>query len=250
MKRDHFSLSRVGVHQVFFSWIEKLRAMELFPVVMAVGLLIGLALMEWVRVWMRVPPQPVLYTVTAGGIGLWAAFKLKRTAEEGGKWRPAGPEKRAVAEALEDLRESGFAVFHDVPGEGFNLDHVVIGPTGVFVIETKMVSKWPGRREEIIWDGKDITVGGRTLWGDPVGLARANARWLSGRLPAMSGPRVPVTPVVVFPNWSVNRRGEATDLLILNEKEIPHTLRANQVALTTERIALLRHRLAVLAQAH
>jgi hypothetical protein len=49
--------------------------------------------------------------------------------------------ERAVAEYLEPLRAEGFRVFHDVPAEGrrksFNIDHVLIGPTGVSVIETK-----------------------------------------------------------------------------------------------------------------
>ena len=34
--------------------------------------------------------------------------------------------ERAVGQYLERLRESGPRVFHDVPGVGFNLDHVVI----------------------------------------------------------------------------------------------------------------------------
>jgi hypothetical protein len=236
--------------QIFIGNLGKLRAHEnLLPMAMAVGLFVGFALMEWVRVWRRVPPQPVLYTAMAAGIGVWSGLKLKRTTARDRKWRQDAPAKRAVADVLDDLRPFGFAVFHNVPAEGLTLDHVVIGPTGIFVLETKSVSKWPGRREEIVWDGRDVTVGGRPLWGDPIGLARANARWLAGRLPAASGPSVTVTPVVVFPNWSVARREEPADFLILNEKEIPHTLRAREVALPAEKIALLRHRLAVLAQA-
>ena len=41
----------------------------------------------------------------------------------------------------------GFAVFHDVPGDkAFNVDHVVIGPQGVFAVETKGRGK-PASRE-------------------------------------------------------------------------------------------------------
>lgn len=53
--------------------------------------------------------------------------------------------ERLVAEHLADLRTQGFHIFHDLPAQGankaFNLDHVVVGPSGVFVIETKARSK-------------------------------------------------------------------------------------------------------------
>src|SRR5207248_9004957 len=49
--------------------------------------------------------------------------------------------ERAVAEQLDVLRSKGFRVFHDVPAEGrkkdFNIDQVVVGPTGVAAIEVK-----------------------------------------------------------------------------------------------------------------
>jgi hypothetical protein len=57
--------------------------------------------------------------------------------------------ERAVAEHLEGLRESGFRIFHDVPCEGrkknFNIDHVVVGKTGVAAIEVKTRRKKKGR---------------------------------------------------------------------------------------------------------
>lgn len=35
--------------------------------------------------------------------------------------------ERAVGQFLEQLREQGFHVFHDVVGTGFNVDHVLVG---------------------------------------------------------------------------------------------------------------------------
>lgn len=49
--------------------------------------------------------------------------------------------ERAVGKALEDLPAS-FVVIHDLDVGRGNVDHVVIGPTGVFAIETK---EWSGR---------------------------------------------------------------------------------------------------------
>ena len=46
-----------------------------------------------------------------------------------------------VGQSLNILLKKGFFVFHDIPFNGFNVDHVAVGPTGVFAIETKARSK-------------------------------------------------------------------------------------------------------------
>jgi len=57
--------------------------------------------------------------------------------------------ERAVAEQLDVLRSESFRIFHDVPAEGrtknFNIDHVVVGKTGVSAIEVKTRRKKKGR---------------------------------------------------------------------------------------------------------
>jgi hypothetical protein len=72
--------------------------------------------------------------------------------------------ERAVAEYLEPLRQNGFRIFHDVPCEGrktnFNIDHVVVGPTGVAAIEVKTRRKKKGRpgfEEHVVtYDGQRL----------------------------------------------------------------------------------------------
>lgn len=76
--------------------------------------------------------------------------------------------ERAVAEELEPLTREGYHVFHDVPVEkvegSFNLDHVVVGPTGLFAIETKTRRK--GRAREGVADHKVFYDGLRHLPGE------------------------------------------------------------------------------------
>lgn len=43
----------------------------------------------------------------------------------------------ATGEQLNRLYAQGYDVFHDIDGGGFNIDHVAVGPAGVFAIETK-----------------------------------------------------------------------------------------------------------------
>jgi hypothetical protein len=70
----------------------------------------------------------------------------------------------SVAEYLDELKHDGHFVFHDIPAKStrynFNIDHVVVGPTGLFAIETKTRSKyWPREakiREKIEFDGERL----------------------------------------------------------------------------------------------
>ena len=104
--------------------------------------------------------------------------------------------ERLVAEQLEPLKLRGWRIFHDVPavrnGHTFNLDHVAVGPAGVFVIETKTFRKGLGEGDhKVFFSGRDLT----WPWGvDDDGLAQAesNAVWLADRLKTETGERVHV----------------------------------------------------------
>lgn len=54
-------------------------------------------------------------------------------------WRIGAEGERKTASYLAGLEQAGFIVRHDrrVPGYGGNVDHIAVGPTGVWVIETK-----------------------------------------------------------------------------------------------------------------
>jgi hypothetical protein len=54
-------------------------------------------------------------------------------------WRRRAAGERRTARLLEPLERHGWAVLHDlaVPGSRANLDHLVIGPGGVFAIDSK-----------------------------------------------------------------------------------------------------------------
>src|SRR5215469_11886270 len=72
--------------------------------------------------------------------------------------------ERYVAEWLEPLKSKGWFIFHDIQCDGatgkFNLDHVVVGPGGIWVVETKTKRKGrtrPGLKDyEVTFDGAKI----------------------------------------------------------------------------------------------
>ena len=114
----------------------------------------------------------------------------------------------AVAQELNQLMLDGYHVFHSVPGDDFDIDHVIVGQTGVFSVETKARAK-PKTANRI----QDATVAydGRALYfpkGDDwktIDLAKNQASWLSTWIQQSVGEPVAVRAVVVLPGWHVKR---------------------------------------------
>jgi hypothetical protein len=72
--------------------------------------------------------------VLVTGWGLWFRPRPDTIA-----WRRGAAGERRTARLLDPLERHGWAVLHDlaVPGSRANIDHLVIGPGGVFVIDSK-----------------------------------------------------------------------------------------------------------------
>lgn len=104
----------------------------------------------------------------------------------------------------------------------FNLDHVLVGPSGVFLIETKTFSKPVRRDARVEYDGREVRVRGFKPDRDPVQQAEASSRWLAELLEQMVGRPCFVRPVVLFPGWYVDdtaRKGQAL-VWVLNPKAL------------------------------
>lgn len=159
--------------------------------------------------------------------------------------------ERAVGEHLNTLEQAGFRVFHDVPAENkgkkFNVDHVVVGPTGVFSIETKTRRKGrarPGFKDhEVVFDGRQLV----WPWGeDRHGLDQAlnEAEWLSKWLHQITGLNVKAEPILALPGWYV-KCGMKPAFKILNEQNVPKHIRdwSKDVVLSSEQADLIARQL-------
>jgi Nuclease-related domain len=62
-----------------------------------------------------------------------------RPSAEASAWRKGARGERRTARRLRRLVRRGYVVFHDLamPGSRANIDHLLIGPSGVFVIDSK-----------------------------------------------------------------------------------------------------------------
>jgi hypothetical protein len=149
-----------------------------------------------------------------------------------------------MAEQLQTL--AGYRVFHDIPGGGkWNVDHVAVGPAGVFAIETKCRSKKPSRNnlreQDAVFDGKII----HFPWFEDrkvVDQARANARWLGGMLTKATGERVTTQPIIALPGWLVTLKTNS-DLKVLSGKQVPGYIASLPATLSPKAIQQISYQL-------
>jgi hypothetical protein len=163
--------------------------------------------------------------------------------------------ERLIAERLRPLERRGWVVLHDVPAMGsspFNLDHVAIGPAGVFVVETKSPRKFVdvgsnGHRLE--FDGTMLTWpdGRRNRWAVDDAIGRAE--WLSQTLQARAGEPVAVMPILVFPSWYVAEcKPRRTEIRVVNPKYLLGAIASRQQVLTATQINLYARQVALLCR--
>ena len=171
------------------------------PLLAAVGS-VGLAGMEWWRYFHPTEPSPWGITIFAALMVGWALWSLPRRFNKARQIKLGMAGERAVGQYLEWFRSDRHFVFHDIPTISGNIDHLLIGPKGLFTIETKTLSK-PERGACVIrFAGDNLEANGRQFDRNPIIQAKAEAGWVrnflrDGRFKA------PVWPVVIIPGWFV-----------------------------------------------
>jgi Nuclease-related domain len=116
-----------------------------------------------------------------------AGWRLRfRPSEQARSWQRGAQGERRTARLLDRLTRDGFVVFHDLalPNSDANVDHLAIGPTGVFVIDSK---QWTGS----VHQGADGLV-----WHNHTPLDRtlATVRWEAATISRILGTRA--TPLL------------------------------------------------------
>lgn len=209
------------------------------------ALLVVLAGMEWLRYFRPMPPQPLVATAALLCVLAYVGWRIYRLAPRLRALSQGIDGEKVVGQFLERLREQGYQVFHDLIGTGFNVDHVLIGPAGVFTIETKTWSKPQRGDARIVYDGITLTVAGREPDRDPLVQAKAQANWLRGLLFESTGRRMEVQPVVVFPGWFVEAAsGSQRAVWVMEPKGLPAFLKNEPLRLPSEDVKLAAYHLA------
>jgi len=141
----------------------------------------------------------------------------------------------AVGQELERLirpEAHPYYVFHDVPGDGYTIDHVAVTPHGVFVVETRarIPAMTPSGREV-----SRVTVAPDHLrfpgWNErrPLLKTRQATRWLGDWLEHQVGGPVPVKGVLALPGWEIDASQAPDDLLVVGGSDLAMRLTATRL---------------------
>jgi Nuclease-related domain len=168
----------------------------------------------------------IILGVTLGAYALMALGLVRRR-----KWhqrlRLGYRGERAVGEELNRLMLDGCRVFHDVPlSNSLNLDHVVVGPSGVYAIETKTLTRQKSGSEqpdhEVVYDGICLQFPNAYDSKSPK-QACDQAERLAQILSADLHESVKVKPILTLPGWWVTCKGEG-EVAVMNPKMIRSTI--------------------------
>jgi hypothetical protein len=160
--------------------------------------------------------------------------RLTREPSEPRNWRKGAMGERVVALHLRRLDRAEWHVFHDVPmgSRGANVDHVVIGPSGVYTINTKH------RKGHVIVSRRMIKVNGHregTYLTKAVSEAQRAARLLSDA----SGTYVVVRPILAFIADEFEIQQPPTDVTVVMAGGLVRWLKSQQPTLEPrERITI------------
>jgi len=115
----------------------------------------------------------------------------------------------------------GYRVYDDFPAKRSTIDHIAVGPHGVFAIETRGRTAAEARKGasgvRMIYDGQTMP---NPVWVEAASLdqAQRHARWLSRWLSSGIGQAVDVHPMLAFPGWLTNR-GRWADVVLVNKRD-------------------------------
>ncbi len=127
-----------------------------------------------------------------------AGYRLARLAYEN---------KLLTGQALLPLINAGYGIFHEVPCNGRTIDNILIGPKGIFAIQTHTHPRLPDEasdRNIVRYDGRTLLFGEESdhaALEETERIVEQLSEWLSEPLPEA----VAIRPILVVPGWTVKR---------------------------------------------
>ncbi len=199
-----------------------LLACVLLPLFLGLALLLYVPLMEGAAQFTTAVLGWLAFVALAffAGRYLYQQLNLRRDLE----LRYLG--ERAVAEELAPLLAQGFRLFHDVAIHGvesrIDLDHVLVGPNGVTIIESETRQRDAGknanRDHEVTFDGKNLM----WPWGpdrDTVASIEGEAASFTKWIMQTTGYRIQALPLLTIPGWWVEITGRGL-VNVVNHKQV------------------------------
>lgn len=151
----------------------------------------------------------VMLGLIFGATLVYSVKKIYRMIESRNDMRFGLEAELAVGQELNQLMLHGYRVFHDFAFDQYNIDHIVVGPTGVFAVETKGKAKpdtgGGAKDATITYDGKVLEFPGGFKTSGPLEQAKRQAQSLSNWLSEAVGERIAVKPALAYPGWFIKQ---------------------------------------------
>lgn len=183
----------------------------------------------------------VIYLLFGFGLIIYLMQNVFKLLNKRNKLRMGYDCELAVGQELNNRMRDGFNVFHDFPADGFNIDHVLIGSTGVFAVETKGRAK--NRVSEngnwrLKFDGEKLIF---PSWIEtkPITQAVSQAQWLEEWINKTTGAPCKVQPVLAIPGWFIDRTSPS-ELKVYNGKNSSFLVKGKPI-LSPQQIQVISH---------
>jgi hypothetical protein len=211
---------------------------EVIQYLLVVGLLAMGALGLWIEYFYQLLSTPIIFTVLFLIFLVYSFLKMNTIKIQLKNLTLGRDGEREVAEYLDNLTRRGCYVFHDVIGDNFNIDHVVVSNHGIFTLETKAYSKPIHGEAKIDFDGQTLKLTGK-LPSSEIGVqALAEAKWLRNQIKELANGKIfNITAIVVFPGWYIpQEQMKFKDIWVTNPNwieslitKLPQTLNPDDV---------------------
>lgn len=160
-----------------------------------------------------------LFSVAMLVLAIRGYFKIKKTRQALKRYRKGLEGERLVGETLNRLSNESTFVFHDIPGNSFNVDHIIVSTRGIFVIETKLFNR--EICNEFIYDGSMIyrVMKNGRKFPCPKLLPQMDggARFIQQEIECRAEIRLPVIKVAILIGAYITYSENFKDYWLLNE---------------------------------
>jgi hypothetical protein len=179
-------------------------------------------------------------------VGLAVQLAIGRIRRRGRPIAAVGYDQAETAETLVKLADAntraalaqlppGFTVLTNLKFPTVNVDHVVVGPSGVWAMETQADPGFVEERAGSVW------LNGRPMYRDPRRQARAAAAAVADLLERETGARWWVEGLVYFPNATIGRNQPASR--VVGSKQLLSRLHLAAAPLDADEQSRLLHAL-------
>lgn len=191
-------------------------------------------------------PRTIIMLIVGLGIIALLGYRLTKVLSERKNNALGLQGEMFVGEELNQLMLYGCRVYHDIQIDYGNIDHVIVSPSGVYSIETKMkqkpkegkgkaevnidhqqnVLRFPDREEEINIDQLE-----------------AQGKWLSKHLTSSVGIQIQAQSILALPGWYIKQRIGRGSYYVINPKNPKNFFVNHRVKLSPQEIQQITHQL-------